>query len=223
MTTGIVVALIVGLVVGIGATTVAKSNEYTRDLAAAKQAAIVAPTTATKAADLRVILNGLEKEHVALASIATKNGFDGRADFAASAASLDENSVKISQAIGSVYGQAAADKFLEIWRSHITFFVNYTVAAKKGDKAGMDKAVSDLGGYIDAISDFLSTANSNLPREAVKELITQHVTLLKSVVDAHGAADYTKAYTQQNAAYEQIGNIADALSGAIVKQMPAKF
>jgi hypothetical protein len=223
MMTGAIIALVLGLIVGVGGTAAYKSNQYDKQLADAVKAAVPAPTTATKAADIRVLLNGLEKEHVQLAAIATKNGFDGRPDFAASAAALDENSVKIANAIGSVYGQAASDKFLAIWRSHITFFVNYTVAAKKGDQAGMDKAVTDLGGYIDAISDFFSQANENLPRDAVKQLVTDHVTLLKSVVDAHGAGDYAKAYTQQDAAYEQIGKIADAVSGAIVKQNPAKF
>ena len=220
---GIPVALALGLIAGIVGTGMVKSHQYEMDLANAKAAAIVPPTTDTKAANLRVVLNGLEKEHVELAAIATKNGFDGRPDFAASAKSLDENSVKLADAVGSVYGSDARDKFLAIWRSHITFFVNYTVAAKAGDKAGMDKAVNDLGGYIDAISDFFSQANPNLPREAVKQLVTDHVTLLKSVVDAHGKGDYATTYTQQNAAYEQIGKIADAISGAIVKQNPSKF
>jgi hypothetical protein len=220
-----VVALIVGLLVGGGGAAAYKNSQDSSMMASATPVptAVPVPTTATKAADLRVVLNSLEKEHVELASIATKNGFDGRPDFAASAASLDANSVALAGAVGSVYGQAAGDKFLTIWRSHITFFVNYTVAAKKGDKAGMDKAVSDLGGYEDAIADFFSQANENLPRDAVHSLVAEHVGLLKSVVDAHGAADYTKAYAQQDAAYVQIGKIADAISGAIVKQNPTKF
>jgi hypothetical protein len=218
----IALGLLLGLIVGGGATAAYKTSKSS-DEAMTTSSTPAVPTTVSKAADLRVVLNGLEKEHVELASIATKNGFDGRPDFAASAKSLDDNSVKISDAVASVYGKDAGDKFLTIWRSHIGFFVDYTVAAKKGDKPGMDKAVADLGGYEDAIADFFSQANPNLPRAAVHQLVAEHVGLLKSVVDAHGAADYTKAYTQQNAAYEQIGVIADTISGAIVKQYPAKF
>jgi len=204
------VAAVVGLAVGYG---VARGMKTDTPM----------PATDTKAADLRVLLNALEKEHVALASAAVRNGFDGRADFGASADSLDKNSVALSQAVGSVYGEAAAAKFLEIWRSHITFFVNYTVAAKKGDKAGMDKAVSDLGGYADAIADLLSGANENLPRETVKQLVLEHIDHLKGAVDAYGARDYAGSYAKQHDASEQIGVIADALAGAIVKQKPELF
>ena len=181
------------------------------------------PSTDTKAAGLRVLLNALERQHVDLASAAVRSGFDGRPDFSAAAKALDNNSVAISQAVGSVYGDAAAAKFLAIWRSHITFFVNYTTAAKAGDKAGMDKAVADLGGYVDAISDFFSGANPNLPRDAVHQLVAQHVMLLKAAVDTYGAADYTGSYKNQVDANAQIGTIADAISGAIVKQYPEKF
>lgn len=181
------------------------------------------PATDTKAADLRTVLNNLETEHVALASAATRAGFDGSPMFPAAAASLGKNTDDISAAIGSVYGDAAAAKFKEIWASHIGFFVDYTVAAKGGDKAGMDKAVQNLNGYVEAISTFLSGANPNLPKDAVAQLITEHVGLLKGAVDAHGAGNYAESYAKQREADKQIGTIADTLAGAIVKQMPEKF
>lgn len=218
-TTIAIITAIVGLVIGFGVAKAMSSNEGNSKTASTANA----PSTATKAADLRVILNGLEREHVSLASQATRNGFDGSADFAASGAALDNNSVALSKAVGSVYGAEAEGKFLEIWRSHIKFFVNYTVAAKAGDKAGMDKAVTDLGGYNDAISDFFSGANPNLPREAVHQLISDHIALLKGAVDAYGAKDFAGSYAKEHEADVQIGTIADAISGAIVKQSPNKF
>lgn len=210
---------LVGLLIGFGAAKAMNSN--TSDTKTASTT--TAPSTATKAADLRVLLNGLEREHVDLASQATRNGFDGSADFKASAGALDNNSVAISKAIGSVYGPAAEAKFLEIWRSHIGFFVNYTVAAKGGDQAGMAKAVTDLNGYNDAISDFFSQANPNLPREAVHQLIGDHIGLLKGAVDAYGAKDFAGSYAKEHDANVQIGTIADTIAGAIVKQSPSKF
>lgn len=179
--------------------------------------------TDTPAANLRVVLNGLEKQHVDLAAAATRAGFDGKPEFAAAAGELDKNSIALADAIGSIYGSAARDQFLTIWRSHITFFVDYTVAAKSGDTAGMNKAVQNLGGYVDAISDFLSKANPNLPRAAVHQLVSDHVTLLKAAVDAHAGGKYAESYAKQSEAYIQIGTIADALAGAIVKQNPSKF
>lgn len=214
------VVLVAGLLVGGGlgyATGMNKDDEGT----ATQQSSVV--TTDNKAAGLRVVLNNLEAQHVDLASAATRAGFDGSPMFEASAAALDGNSVALSKAVGSVYGAEAEAKFLEIWRSHITFFVNYTVAAKGGDQAGMDKAVSDLNGYVSAISDLLGGA-TGLPKEAVASLVTEHVGLLKNAVDKHGAGDYAGSYAAQQEARDQITTkIADTLAGAIVKQSPDKF
>lgn len=180
--------------------------------------------TDTAAADLRVVLNNLETEHVDLASAATRAGFDGSPMFDASAASLDQNSVDLAAAVGSVYGEEAEARFLEIWRSHIGFFVDYTVAAKGGDQEGMDEAVQNLNGYVEAISTFFSEANPNLPKDAVASLITEHVGLLKSAVDNHASGDYEASYQAQEDARTQIQTkIADTLAGAIVKQSPDKF
>ncbi len=180
--------------------------------------------TDTKAANLRVALNALERQHVDLASAAVRAGFDGHASFDKVAAELDKNSVGIADAVASVYGPSAKEPFLAIWRSHIGFFVDYTLGAKAGDKAKMDKAVKDLTeGYVPAIADFFSKANPNLPREAVAQLVTQHVLLLKGAVDSYGAGDFATSYSKQTEAYNQIGSIADALSGAIVKQHPELF
>ena len=218
--------LILGLVLGLagGRLTGDKKDESeTAKMSSNKTANAMTVGTDTKSADLRVLLNALEREHVDLASAATRNGFSGNPDFKASADQLDINSQSLAAAVGSVYGADAQAKFLEIWRSHIGFFVNYTVAAKKGDKVGMDKAVKDLGGYEDAIADFFSGANPNLPRQAVHDLVAEHVGLLKSAVDSYGAGDYAGSYKHQNEANTQIGKIADAQSGAIVKQFPEKF
>ena len=212
-----VIAGVLGLAVGFGVAHAMKSPDTKAAMSS------TAPSTATKAADLRVLLNGLEREHVNLAADATRAGFDGRADFAPAAGQLDKNSHDIANAVGSVYGDAAGAKFYDIWNSHIGFFVNYTVAAKKGDQAGMAKAVTDLGGYNDAISDFFSTANPNLPREAVHQLIADHIGLLKGAVDAYGAKDIAGSFAKEHDANVQIGTIADTISGAIVKQSPAKF
>ncbi|PLS81797.1 hypothetical protein CYG49_01490 [Candidatus Saccharibacteria bacterium] len=213
--------LVTGLLVGGGVGYAAGNNNGDSKPNGNQQS--TAARTDTKAADLRVALNSLEAQHVDLASTATRAGFDGSPMFEASAGALDENSVALSKAVGSVYGEEAEAKFLEIWRSHITFFVDYTVAAKTGDQAGMDKAVSNLNGYVSAISDLLGGA-TGLPKEAVAGLVSEHVGLLKTAVDKHGAGDYAGSYEAQQQARDQITNkIADTLAGAIVKQNPEKF
>ncbi len=185
---------------------------------------VVVPNTNTKAASLRTLLNSINREHANLASIALRKGFDGALDFEASVKALDNNSIEIGKSIGSVYGPAAETEFLEIWRSHITFFVNYTVASKTNDQAKKDQAVNDLAGYVNRVSDFLSKANPNLPREAVHQIVTEHVMLLRNTIDEHFAGNYEASYAKQHATDVQIGTqLADTVAGAIVKQFPERF
>ena len=68
----------------------------------------MAAASETPAAGLRVALNSLLGEHVILAAATTGAALDGRdAEFKAAAGALDANSVEISKAIGSVYGDDA--------------------------------------------------------------------------------------------------------------------
>jgi hypothetical protein len=101
---------------------------------------------------------------------ATNAGVTGSKAFPAAAAALDTNSVAISKAIGSVYGPAAANTFLHgkfMWRAHIKFFVDYTVALAKHDKVGEAKAVAGLKQYTVTFGNFLATA-TGLPTLAVQ-------------------------------------------------------
>src|SRR5687767_10642051 len=96
-----------------------------------------ATTTSSPAVDLRIALDRLLSEHATLAMVATQKGLKGQPDFPAIAAAVDANSVELSEAIGSVYGDDAAKTFLDgkaMWRDHVEFFVNYTTAVAKKDK-----------------------------------------------------------------------------------------
>lgn len=218
--TTVALAVVVGLIISaVGLVFVKNSKTADNATTARSEAAPVSDA----ASDLRVLLNALEREHVNLAAAATRRGFEGDPDFTAAAGQLDANSKEIAAAVGSVYGAEAEQKFYEIWASHIQFFVDYTVAAKSGDQAGMDEAVENLGGYQNAIADFLSSANPELPRDAVFDLVGEHIGLLKGAVDAHGAGNYAESYVKEHEANVQIGTIADALAGAIVKQNPDMF
>ena len=181
------------------------------------------PGAASKASDLRVALNLLLDEHVQIVAFATGAAVSGNdAGFQAAAKTLDSNTVGLGDAIGSVYGDAARTTFLELWRKHIGFFVNYTVATAKGDKAGQDKAVADLDGYRKDFDAFLSGANPNLPKGAVAELLIPHVTGIAAFVQAQNAKD-TSSFDKAETAANHSQKIADPLAEAIVKQFPAKF
>ncbi|MBA3488299.1 MAG: hypothetical protein H0T78_01940, partial [Longispora sp.] len=96
-------------------------------------------TTTTAAADLRGGLTYLLTEHVYRAGIALKTAVDKSGNMEdptvkAAVANLDENSVALSKAVGSAYPAAEAP-FLESWRQHIGFFVDYTLGKATNDTA----------------------------------------------------------------------------------------
>lgn len=170
--------------------------------------------------DLRTGLNSLFREHVFLAAAATGAALAGRdAEFKAAAGSLDANSVDISKAIGSVYGQA----FLPLWRKHIGFVVDYTVGVATKDDAKKNKAVSDLVQYTQDFGAFLSSANPYLPKEVVANLVKEHVLTLKDVIDAQATGNPEKSYMAIRTAAGHMGMIADPLAAAIAKQFPERF
>ena len=145
-------------------------------------------TSGTKAAGLRSALNSMLQEHVYLAAAATGAALGGRdAEFKAAASALDQNSIAISKAIGSVYGMDAERAFLPLWRRHIGFAVDYTVGVATSDKTKSDKAVSDLIGYTEDFGAFLASANPNLPKNVVAGLVKHHVVTLKDIIDAQAS------------------------------------
>jgi hypothetical protein len=183
-----------------------------------------ATSTAMPAAELRARLNTLLSEHVILAAAATGAALGGRsAEFQAAAGALDANSVDLAKVIGSVYGQDAEQAFLPLWRKHIDFVVEYTQGVASQDKTKQDKAVADLVQYTQDFGAFLSSANPNLPKHVVADLVKTHVLTLKDVIDAQASGDAARAYRALRHAAGHMARIADPLSDAIVKQFPAKY
>lgn len=179
---------------------------------------------AVSAADLRVSLNALLGEHMLIAAVATSHALGAREiPFKGAVGGLDANSVDIAKAIGSVYGAEAEKAFLPLWNKHIGFVVDYTTGVATKDKAKQDKAVKDLIAYADDFGAFLSSANANLPKAAVAELVRGHILTLKDVIDAQAASDWPKAYAAIRTAYGHMHMIGDPLAAAIAKQMPQKF
>ncbi|GIU95381.1 MAG: hypothetical protein KatS3mg012_1838 [Gaiellaceae bacterium] len=170
--------------------------------------------------DLRALLGRQLGEHAALAMNATNLGVTGSPAFPAAAAALDRNSVAIAKSIEAVYGKQAAKTFLDgrfQWRDHIRFFVDYTVALAKGDKAGQDRAVRNLQTYTMRHGAFLAKA-TGLPAKTVQNDLLAHVLQLKGQLDAYHAKRYGRAVQLYRGAYAHMFGTADALATAIAKQ-----
>jgi hypothetical protein len=185
----------------------------------------VAGSTADGAAKLRQTLTAGLLEHEYLAGIAVVFGVGKgleSAEFKAAAATLDANSVALSEAIASVYGKAAGDAFLPLWRKHIGFFVDYAKAKATNDTALANKAKADLDGYRADFGAFLASANPNLTKDAVAQALVPHVNSTFEAIDAVVAKDGT-GFEKLRVAAGHMPGIAAVLAGAIAKQFPDKF
>ena len=184
----------------------------------------MAKSSSITAADLRVTLDNLLGEHALLAIWTTQAGYSGSKNFPALAAQLDKNSVAISKAIGSVYGSAAANQFLNgpnLWRAHIKDFVAYTVALAHHNAAGEKAAVAKLMTYIQVQAAFFAKA-TGLSQKALVNDLTAHVLQLKGQLDDFAAGKYSASYALTNGAYNHMFMTGDLLATAIAKQKGLK-
>jgi hypothetical protein len=132
------------------------------------------------------------------------------------------NAKKIADAVGSFYGDAAGKKTLELLAGHWAGVKALTDAQKKGDAAGVTKAMSDLSANADAIAKFFSGANPNLPESAVKGLFVTHAAHHQTLTGEIMKGDTAKAAKTWSAMQAHMNTIADAFSDGIAKQFPQK-
>ena len=183
----------------------------------AASASAAAKLTATPAAGLYAALDQLLTEHADLTAnavqVAITAGPKSKSTKQALAA-LDQNTVALGKAFGSVYGSAAQQEFLKIWRAHIGYFVNYTLGKASHNTAMVKRANQDLAGYIAKFSTFVAGA-TKLPKSAVAADLKGHVTTLEAAINAI-VAKKPDAGTKIEMAAMHMGGTAQVLAQGIV-------
>jgi hypothetical protein len=185
-------------------------------------AASAASPVSNPAADLRAALGNLLSEHALLAIVAMQKGIDGAPDFNEAAGALNKNTEQLTAAITSVFGEDAGKAFNGLWTSHIGFFVDYVKATAGNDEAGRKAALDKLGNYKNDFAKFLSGA-TKIPEGDLAAGLQMHVDHLVAAFDSYVNKDYKTTYSNIRTAYAHMYSTADALAGAIAKQMPDKF
>lgn len=175
-------------------------------------------TVNSDGAGLRAGLTALFSDHVYLAGAAINQALADGGDLTApktagAVAALDKNSVEISKAVGSVYPQAEAP-FLASWRSHIPFFVNYTLGKVTKDQAKVDQALTGLKDYAVSFGELLHSVVPELPASAVKAQLEMHATSLLAAIDANIAGD-PKYFDLLKQAAGHMPMTAQAIAGGI--------
>jgi hypothetical protein len=137
---------------------------------------------------------------------------------------LADNTADLVDAIGLVYGPAAARGFDQQWGQHTQFMLDYALAVRDGDDDEADQQRSNLAAYAaDASSFFQTVTAGGLPANAVEELLAAHIEHMYEMLaadDDDDAAATLDAALQDN---DYLLGIAGALATAMAAQQPAAF
>ncbi len=180
------------------------------------------------AADIRTLLSRQLSEHVLLIASTTGAVIDKRTtDAELGFKAIDGNSIDLSKSFGAVYGKEVEAKFLPLWRIHIEMVKKYLDAVMVKDQELIAAAQADLIDYSRDLATFIAENNPNLPKEIVTtlaaNLVKEHVTGLKDLIDAQVSGDQVKAYQAIRMAYGHMDVIAKVLADVGTKQFPARF
>lgn len=180
------------------------------------------------AAQLQQTLTDLLDSHVYLAGIAVEQAVitkdPNSVEFKAAAGALDQNSKDLAAAIESVYGKTAGTEFLNLWRSHIGFFVDYTVGGLTGDQKMQSKAKNQLDHYRQDFATFIETATKGeLPADVVAAALQEHVDSLIGTIDLAIAGDPQVFQSLYDSAHHHMPMTATALAGGIAASNTDEF
>ncbi|MBV7570796.1 hypothetical protein [Pseudomonas sp. PDM27] len=134
-----------------------------------------------------------------------------------------DNATKIANSIAPLYGQPAADQLLKLLAGHWGAVKHYSDATVAKDAKGKQAAVTELTGNAKAIAAFLATANPNLPEATLVTMLSAHGGHHITQIDEFAAQDYAGEARTWAMMRTHILALADALTGALVKQFPDKF
>jgi len=184
-----------------------------------------APNVKTPAADLRATLSGLLSAHFEYQALTTLKEYQGAPDAAVVKEKLEDNADEMAVAVKSLYGEAGAKQFAEIFSSQYDNSADLGTSVKSGNKAKEEQTKQMLlEDFPTKLGNFLSTATGgNLPAATAKQVLTAHEQDVQDFFYSYIKGDYEASYKSFDAGYKRMDTIGTALAGAIVKQMPEKF
>lgn len=136
---------------------------------------------------------------------------------------LLKNQDDIGNSFKAYYGEENAKKLSALLREHITIAGGVVSAAKSGNKAEFEKVNKLWYENADKIADVLSVLNPNWSKNAVKDMLYQHLKLLTDQVVARLNKDWKADVAAYDAGLNHMIMFSDIVSNGIVKQFPDKF
>jgi hypothetical protein len=137
---------------------------------------------------------------------------------------LLQNQVDVGDAIKPFYGEAAGNQLTALLTDHILIAAEILQAAKNGDTAAQNDAITRWYANADDIAEFLHAANpKKWPLEEMKAMMREHLDLTLQEAVAYLNGDHAASIAAYDQVHIQILEMADMLSEGIIRQFPNKF
>jgi len=177
----------------------------------------------SQSAALTDAMRKLWADHVVWTRLYIIAAVNGTADAQPTADRLLQNQEQIGQAIVPFYGAAAGQKLTDLLKQHILIAVDLVTAAKANDQAKFTDADQRWHANAADIATFLSGANPNWNRQAVLDMLNQHLSLTTHEAVDRLQRNYTDDVSTFDSIFNQAMMMADTLSSGIIKQFPSQF
>ena len=127
------------------------------------------------ACDYRIASRKLWSDHVSWTRMYIISALADSKDAQFAANRLLKNQQEIGDSIKPFYGEAAGNKLTDLLKQHILLAVNLINYAKAGNTQLLEIEEKKWYANADEIATFLSTANPNLPKKAVTDMLYKNL------------------------------------------------
>ena len=184
----------------------------------------VTPASSAKVADTKAVLRDLWLGHIlGIRNVAVATMDQNAAARESAEKSVVANAEQIAKSIEPFYGKPASEKLFSLLAGHYGAIRDDLDATVAGNAAQQEAAIKTLTANAGEIAAFLSGANPYLPKDAVMGLLTAHAAHHIQQFQQLKAGEYAQEAETWNGMKKHIYVVADALTGALAQQFPAKF
>ncbi|MHA6484009.1 acetylglutamate kinase [Paenibacillus sp. strain BS8-2] len=136
---------------------------------------------------------------------------------------LLRNPVDFGQILAPLYGTVVADQFVKLFTEHLTIAAELVAALRDQDAVKAEDAQKRWFINADQIAELLSSINPFWSKADWQHMMYDHLKLLSEEVTARLDGDYAKNIATNDLIEPQALEMADVMTGGILKQFPSYF
>lgn len=172
---------------------------------------------------LRDIWRSLWEQHVAWTRMAIISAVFSLPDSTDTTARLLQNPADMGAALRPIYGDAVANQFAQLIRTHLLIAARLVAAAKSGDAAAAAQAEREWYANGAEVAAFLAGINPYISRSAFQDMFFRHLAMTKAEAVYMIAGNYRGSITTYDQIEREALMMADMISDGVIKQHPEMF